>query len=349
MLNSFCRAQQLQQKDQPDIKPLTLSRSEYDEFFPGDSLRQVGSIIVNIKTQQISEFFQTGLTDDMSSCRRYINMGRWLAIDPQEEKYPSLSPYSAFGNAPLYYTDPGGETLKVAINDQANFAADVDAIFGKGFFNNNFSFGDNGYVEPTKTGLLAPTLFYYANDLDKAILLQGMLTIINSPEVTQIIYQKNATDNIVNPETGFLYRNNKGSFYDNVDNTGGEATMDLQRAKRDNVENVTQNTVFVWSGEIHKQNTPRGVNTFHGMGHVLFQFLDEQEKVIGFENLARNILNLQTRSVNDPDATKHKNTFDPVKREKAAAELDEQERVNNLNNSKNVNLEKIFKDGTQLR
>jgi hypothetical protein len=34
-------------------------------------------------------------------------------VDPQGEKYVELSPYAAFAANPVYYTDPGGETLKI--------------------------------------------------------------------------------------------------------------------------------------------------------------------------------------------------------------------------------------------
>lgn len=43
-------------------------------------------------------------------------IGRWLARDPQYSKYPYLGPYVAFGNNPMYFIDPGGETLHVAGN-----------------------------------------------------------------------------------------------------------------------------------------------------------------------------------------------------------------------------------------
>jgi RHS repeat-associated protein len=40
-------------------------------------------------------------------------LGRWLSIDPMKQKYPFYSPYTAFGDNPNYYVDPGGETLRV--------------------------------------------------------------------------------------------------------------------------------------------------------------------------------------------------------------------------------------------
>ena len=44
-------------------------------------------------------------------------IGRWLSLDPAQELYPDLSPYSAFGDNPLYFIDPTGETLRVAVDD----------------------------------------------------------------------------------------------------------------------------------------------------------------------------------------------------------------------------------------
>lgn len=41
-------------------------------------------------------------------------LGRWMSIDPEFKQYPFMSPFSAFGNNPLYFVDPGGETLRVA-------------------------------------------------------------------------------------------------------------------------------------------------------------------------------------------------------------------------------------------
>ena len=37
-------------------------------------------------------------------------LGRWMTLDPQSNKQPDQSPYKAFLNNPLYWTDPNGET-----------------------------------------------------------------------------------------------------------------------------------------------------------------------------------------------------------------------------------------------
>ena len=42
---------------------------------------------------------------------RYLDpvIGRWMTVDPQADRYPSLSPYTYVFNNPLIWTDPDGE------------------------------------------------------------------------------------------------------------------------------------------------------------------------------------------------------------------------------------------------
>jgi RHS repeat-associated protein len=35
-------------------------------------------------------------------------LGRWLSLDPLEKRYPSMSPYAAYNNNPIYWIDPSG-------------------------------------------------------------------------------------------------------------------------------------------------------------------------------------------------------------------------------------------------
>ena len=41
---------------------------------------------------------------------------RFKSLDPAKSKYPSMSPYSAFGGNPIIFNDPNGDTLKLTIN-----------------------------------------------------------------------------------------------------------------------------------------------------------------------------------------------------------------------------------------
>jgi RHS repeat-associated protein len=59
----------------------------------------------------------TGGALDFGSRIYDSRVGRWLTCDREYKKYPNLSPYSAFGNNPIIITDPGGDTLRIAIGD----------------------------------------------------------------------------------------------------------------------------------------------------------------------------------------------------------------------------------------
>ena len=43
-------------------------------------------------------------------------IGRWFSIDPKNGKYPNLSPYVAFNNNPIFFTDPYGDDPVGALN-----------------------------------------------------------------------------------------------------------------------------------------------------------------------------------------------------------------------------------------
>ncbi|MFT6948306.1 MAG: RHS repeat-associated protein [Vicingaceae bacterium] len=82
-------------------------------------------------------------------------IGRWLTNDPYAKKYPSLSPYTAFGNNPIYYIDPSGETLRVAGSSKTNIeTAKLDMIGllpppkeGGVDYSTFLTVGDKGVVE----------------------------------------------------------------------------------------------------------------------------------------------------------------------------------------------------------
>ena len=70
-----------------------------------------------------------GNTMDFGSRMEDTRIGRWFSRDPQANRYNFISPYAAFGNSPLYYSDAGGETLKVVIDGNINkYNDEVDDI-----------------------------------------------------------------------------------------------------------------------------------------------------------------------------------------------------------------------------
>jgi RHS repeat-associated protein len=55
-------------------------------------------------------------------------VGRWLSIDPMEEKYPGVNPYSAFGNNPINSIDPKGDDADDIVSDLNDLAGSQVAI-----------------------------------------------------------------------------------------------------------------------------------------------------------------------------------------------------------------------------
>jgi RHS repeat-associated protein len=47
-------------------------------------------------------------------------LGRWLAMDPLESKYPFLTPYNGMGNNPIWFIDPDGMRIKFATSVRDN-------------------------------------------------------------------------------------------------------------------------------------------------------------------------------------------------------------------------------------
>jgi len=71
--------------------------------------------------EKINEQYGEGNAYDFGARMLDPRIGRWMKMDPKDEKYPYLSPYSAFADNPLIFIDLGGETLGLGGNiEQAN-------------------------------------------------------------------------------------------------------------------------------------------------------------------------------------------------------------------------------------
>ncbi len=70
-----------------------------------------------------NEIAGDGNSYDFGARQNDPRLGKWWSIDPQYKMYPYSSPYVAFGNNPIYYVDPGGETLRVAGDEVARATA----------------------------------------------------------------------------------------------------------------------------------------------------------------------------------------------------------------------------------
>lgn len=91
-----------------DKEPLTLSNGHYNEFFTNDEVVQIGTVLLNTKTNKIVAF-----VDEDDSETPYMSelSSRWSSPDPLAAKYPEVSPYVYALNNPIKYIDPDGRKI----------------------------------------------------------------------------------------------------------------------------------------------------------------------------------------------------------------------------------------------
>lgn len=98
-----------------DKEPLTLSNGHYNEFFTNDEVVQIGTVLLNTKTNKIVAF-----VDEDTSETHYLAelSSRWSSPDPLAAKYPEVSPYVYCANNPIRYVDPDGMRIDEYIFNQ---------------------------------------------------------------------------------------------------------------------------------------------------------------------------------------------------------------------------------------
>jgi len=102
------QAQDIFKKHGFDKETLTLSKGRYEEVFTNKEIVQIGSVLLNTKTNKVVKFLDEE-TEGVSFKAEYSS--RWLSPDPLAEKYPQLSPYVFCANNPVRYTDPTGKWI----------------------------------------------------------------------------------------------------------------------------------------------------------------------------------------------------------------------------------------------
>jgi hypothetical protein len=98
-------------------KPLTLSKGRYVETFPNKEIVQIGTIMLNTKTNKVVEFLEE---DTTAYAYKAEFSSRWLSPDPLAEKYLELSPYVYCMNNPIVYIDSDGKQASFAVKFLSN-------------------------------------------------------------------------------------------------------------------------------------------------------------------------------------------------------------------------------------
>ncbi|MCL2652030.1 MAG: hypothetical protein FWD60_13545 [Candidatus Azobacteroides sp.] len=105
------QAQDIFKKHGFDKETLTLSKGRYEEVFTNKEIVQIGSVLLNTKTNKVVKFLDEE-AEDVSFKAEYSS--RWLSPDPLAEKYPWISPYAFCMNNPVRYIDPNGREVVIS-------------------------------------------------------------------------------------------------------------------------------------------------------------------------------------------------------------------------------------------
>ena len=92
---------------------LTLSKGRYEEVFTNKEVVQIGSVLLNTKTNKIVDFIDEDI-EDVSFKSEHSS--RFYTIDPMAALYPEISPYVYCKNNPIKFVDPDGRVVRLANN-----------------------------------------------------------------------------------------------------------------------------------------------------------------------------------------------------------------------------------------
>lgn len=108
-----------------EVPVATLSQGKYQEFFDQDTIIQVGTVLMNRFTKQITHFVEYDTVYSEATLEPEV-ISRWLQPDPLADEREWLSPYNFVQNNPIIRVDPDGrlDEYYAIVNDELVYLGD---------------------------------------------------------------------------------------------------------------------------------------------------------------------------------------------------------------------------------
>lgn len=191
--SNLTNAQDIFKKHGFDKEPLTLSNGRYNEFFNNEEIVQIGTVLLNTKSNQLIAFVEEDTAKESYLAEL---SSRWLSIDPLAAKYPQVSPYVYANNNPIFFVDPDGrENIPALIWAAKNMA--------------NAGIGNAGYLDSYFGGSSNRWTYKIGTVPDKTVCYESCF----------IAYMNSGESVLPTLRTGFTNKNN--AFFGRSTTTGG--------------------------------------------------------------------------------------------------------------------------------
>jgi len=234
-------------------------------------------------------------------------VGRWLALDPLSDKYPRLSPYSAFANNPIIFIDPDGRVL--TLGGQLDVAADdIKSLIENPKYRDVLKITTEILKDGTSISHVefnmasVPTLTQEEINSDPGLRLMQRLTSSSEEYLYEVTKQTEVTvelpKNSSNPQESTIYTTSKRDTEKKTDNVISQTPLYYNDASARPTETPKKHhDESKWSydgqvaihpemiaqikkGSVYK-DLPRESIVFHALSEVYYRSEDLNEKSKG--------------------------------------------------------------------
>jgi|GEM_PF-3283848 len=294
------QAQDIFKKNGFNKEPLTLSKGRYEETFTNKEVVQIGSVLLNTKTNKVVKFLdEEEDTSTVSFKAEYSS--RWLSPDPLAEKYPWISPYAFCNNNPIRYIDPDGREIRVPEQYREQFMSDIRNVYGDKA--DRFSFNENGTLQLDGNA----KDFTKGMTRDQKQAFKGLNKAMSDKQVTSVVYE-NTQDLTIGGETKSvdIVKEYGGGVYSKTDNMIVVApNVGTVNVTLDEGIQIKNRTISIPTQDV-QQNTTSAL--FHEIGERNTKNANYRGAVIKYENYVRKAIGLPIR----PMDTQHSNTVKTI-------------------------------------